>query len=100
MKRIVERNDEGDIKWIINGEVFAEFINGRKRMYGGIERGFVGYTIILKNEMGTTWVDLEDKDEALDTINNHIGRYDTIKKQAKAISDYLTSDEGAWGRGS
>ena len=99
MNKIVERNEHGDIKWIINDEVFATFINGRKPLYSKIERGeFVGYTIILRNEMGTTWIDLESKEEALETINNHIEKYDQIKERSESIAKYLTSDEGAWGR--
>ena len=96
---IVERNEHGDIKWIEDGLVWAEFINGRALMYKGIERGLVGYTIKLRNHMSITWVNLQSQDEALDTINNHLNELDDIKELKKLTDDYLSSEQGKWGRG-
>ena len=96
---IVERNEFGDIKWIEDDIVWAEFVNGRHYMYKPIERGLVGYTIKLRNHMSTTWINLQSQDESFDTINNHLENLDDIKKLKKLTDDYLGSDAGAWGRG-
>ena len=97
----VERNSHDDLKYFINDKLVAELRNGRQGLYSAIERGeFVGYTMILKRPHSSTWVHISDKNEALDTINNHIENYDKYVKQDEALGRYLSSDEGAWGRGS
>ena len=76
-----------------------EFINGNKPMYGDVKRGpFEGYTIVLKRPHSSTHIHLEDREEAIDTIKNHIANYDEYVKQDEELAKYLTSDEGAWGR--
>ena len=89
-----ERNEFGDVL-----DYRFEFINGKKPYLGDIERGvFAGFTIILKSLHQSTYVFLNYEEEAWDTINNHIENYDKIVAMDKIRSDYLASDEGAWGR--
>ena len=55
-----------------------------------------GYTIDHDTPMGSInyWVEtIEEVEAALKAYDP-----DAIHAQAQAISDYLTSDEGAWGR--
>jgi len=97
MSKIVQQNKHGDIQWLINGAVFTELINGRKSMYSETERGLVGYTVILSNNMGKTWVHLQNYDEALETCKNNVANYKKIQEDRRRVSEYLTSDEGRWG---
>ena len=94
MENKFERNEFGDVI-----DYRFEFINGDKRMYKDVERGpFVGYTIILKRPHSSTMINLKDQDEAWDTINSHIEKYEDYVKQDESLANYLTSEEGKWGR--
>ena len=89
----MKRNEYGDV----TDERF-EFINGRKNLYTEIERGIVGYTIILRRPHSSTYIHLESEDEAWDTINNHCDNYNKFVKQDESLGKYLSSNEGSWGR--
>lgn len=76
-----------------------EFINGFKALYSDVRRGeFEKYTIILKRPHSSTYIHLEDEGEAWDTINNHLDNYDSYVIQDERLAQYLTSEEGKWGR--
>ncbi len=88
----MHRNEHGDVI-----DKRFEFINGRKLMYKGIERGLVGFTVILKRPDSSTWINLQSEDEAWDTINNHCENYDKYVEIDKLKGEYLSSKEGNWG---
>ena len=90
----MQRNKYGDVK-----DKRFKFYNGRKYLYSEVERGkFVGYTVVLKSPHQDTYINLKNLNEAWDTINNHCEKYDKIVAMDKLRSDYLSSDEGKWGR--
>ena len=89
-----KRDENGDVK-----DYRFEFINGFKALYSDVKRGpFEGYTIVLKRPHSSTMINLKDQDEAWDTINNHIEKYEEYVIQDESLANYLTSKEGAWGR--
>ena len=89
-----ERNEFGDVI-----DYRFEFIKGDKRLYGNyIDRTEFAVTVILKSEDRCSYINGLTESEAWDTINNHVENYDKIIASDKRRSDYLMSDEGAWGR--
>lgn len=90
----LNRNEHGDV-W----DHRFEFIDGFKAMYTEVRRGeFEGFTVILHRPSGSTWIHLEDEDEAMDLIENHCDAYDHFVATDNRTAEYLSSPEGAWGR--
>ncbi len=85
-----------------NYDIYDErytFIDGHKPFYGDVKRGpFEGYTVILKQPSKSTHIHFENYYEAMDTIENHCDNYDKLVKMDNATAEYLSSEEGAWGR--
>lgn len=59
-----------------------------------------GWTMVLKDSMGSTQVRTIDIDTVVYDLANQEERWPEIQKQAKAIGEYLSSDRGRWGIGS
>jgi len=57
-----------------------------------------GATVILKRPSSTTHINFDDISEAIDTIKDHISKYDTKVKLDAMQDEYLNSEAGAWGR--
>ena len=57
-----------------------------------------GYTIIMHRPFQSTSVFLLDIDEAIDTLDNHEENFEEYCEIDKKIGEYLSSDEGKWGR--
>ena len=57
-----------------------------------------GYRVTIPNEMGSSEVFVEHLSEAFSLIGKYDNEAEDIERRAKRISDYLTSEEGAWGR--
>ena len=59
-----------------------------------------GYHVTIPNEMGSSRVFVEHLSEAFALVGKYDNEAEAIERRAKDISNYLTSDKGAWGRGS
>lgn len=86
-----------DFKGDIKCEAFS-FRHGLYRYLTDERYSEFGYTIKLNNIDQSTFVHLEDFDEAVETCLNHFDRFDKVKEIAQARINYLSSPEGAWGR--
>ncbi len=66
--------------------------------YMGNKTNSYGATVILKRPSAHTHINFDDISEAVDTIKDHVSKYDT-KVELDAMQDeYLNSEAGAWGR--
>ena len=66
--------------------------------YMGNKTSSFGATVILKRPSAHTHINFDDISEAVDTIKDHVSKYDT-KVEIDALQDkYLNSEAGAWGR--
>jgi hypothetical protein len=54
--------------------------------------------VILKRPHKTTHYVHDSYEQAVETILHHCSMYDTYVKQDNALGEYLSSDDGAWGR--
>ena len=57
-----------------------------------------GATVILKRPSAHTHINFDDISEAIDTIKDHVSKYDTKVKLDAMQDEYLNSEAGAWGR--
>ena len=57
-----------------------------------------GHSVILKRPHKTTHYVHDSYEQAVETILHHCSMYDTYVKQDNALGEYLSSDDGAWGR--
>ncbi len=57
-----------------------------------------GATVILKRPSAHTHINFDDISEAVDTIKDHVSKYDTKVKLDTMQDEYLNSEAGAWGR--
>ena len=84
-------------KSIGSKKVWTAF-KGRQQFYGTHDVTSPGYTIHLHRPFSTTEVFLLDKEEIIDTLDNHeqnFGKYCEIDEK---IGQYLSSEKGKWGR--
>ena len=84
------RNEFGDV-----ADYRFDLYNGYKAPYGDhVSRGeFEGYTVILKRPHSTTHLNINNKDEAWETVNNHVENYEKFVKQDADLALFLTKDE-------
>ena len=57
-----------------------------------------GYNVTVPTSNGSREVFVEHLSEAFSIIGKYDNEADKIERDAKRLADYLTSDEGAWGR--
>lgn len=57
-----------------------------------------GYNVTIPNAMGSTTTFVEHLSQAFSMIGKYDNEALAIDKRAKEIGQYLTSDEGKWGR--
>ncbi len=66
--------------------------------YMGNKVSSFGATVVLKRPSAHTHINFDDISEAVDTIKDHVSKYDT-KVELDAMQDeYLNSEAGVWGR--
>lgn len=66
--------------------------------YMGNKTSSFGATVILKRPSAHTHINFEDISEAVDTIKDHVSKYNTKVKLDAMQDEYLNSEAGAWGR--
>ena len=66
--------------------------------YMGKKISSFGATVILKRPSAHTHINFEDISEAVDTIKDHVSKYNTKVKLDAMQDEYLNSEAGAWGR--
>ncbi len=71
---------------------------GRKSVLGPQDREAGGITMVLHRPNNSTFVHMSDLDEVRMTLLNHEDHFEVYCQNDKALGDYLSSDEGAWGR--
>lgn len=88
------RNEHGDV-W----DHRFKLIDGFQTLYSDVRRGeFEGFTVVLHRPHSSTWIHLQDEDEAMDLIENHCENYDRFVEEDESLGNYLSSEEGKWGR--
>ncbi len=65
--------------------------------YMGNKISSFGATVILKRPSARTHINFEDISEAIDTIKDHVSKWEDKVKIDKHTDDYLNSEFGAWG---
>lgn len=78
-------------------KVWTLFI-GRQHFYGPHDVDSPGYTLRLHRPFSTTEVFLLDKEEVIDTLDNHEENFDEYCEIDDKIGEYLSSEKGKWGR--
>mgnify|MGYP006250593171 FL=1 len=66
--------------------------------YMGNKTSSFGATVILKRPSAHTHINFDDISEAVDTIKDHVSKYDAKAKVDAMQDEYLNSEAGAWGR--
>ena len=66
--------------------------------YMGNKTSSFGATVILKRPSAHTHINFDDISEAVDTIKDHVSKYNTKVKLDTMQDEYLNSEAGAWGR--
>ena len=66
--------------------------------YMGNKTSSFGATVILKRPSAHTHINFEDISEAIDTIKDHVSKWDDKVKIDNHTDNYLNSEAGAWGR--
>ena len=66
--------------------------------YMGKKISSFGATVVLKRPSAHTHINFDDISEAIDTIKDHVSKYDTKVKLDAMQDEYLNSEAGAWGR--
>ena len=66
--------------------------------YMGNKINSFGATVIIKRPSAHTHINFDDISEAVDTIKDHVSKYDTKVKLDAMQDEYLNSEAGAWGR--
>ena len=66
--------------------------------YMGNKTSSFGATVILKRPSAHTHINFEDISDAIDTIKDHVSKYNTKVKLDAMQDEYLNSEAGAWGR--
>ncbi len=66
--------------------------------YMGNKISSFGATVILKRPSAHTHINFNNISEAVDTIKDHVSKYDTKVKLDAMQDEYLNSEAGAWGR--
>ena len=80
----------------MNNEMY-EFKLGTYSFMGNKISSF-GATVILKRPSAHTHINFEDISEAIDTIKDHVSKYEDKAKVDMHMDNYLNSEAGAWGR--
>ena len=65
--------------------------------YMGNKTSSFGATVILKRPSAHTHINFDDISEAVDTIKDHVSKYNTKVKLDTMQDEYLNSEAGAWG---
>ena len=65
--------------------------------YMGNKTSSFGATVILKRPSAHTHINFDDISEAVDTIKDHVSKYDAKVKLDTMQDEYLNSEAGAWG---
>ena len=66
--------------------------------YMGNKISSLGATVVIKRPSAHTHINFDDISEAVDTIKDHVSKYDTKVKLDAMQDEYLNSEAGAWGR--
>lgn len=66
--------------------------------YMGNKISSFGATVVLKRPSAHTHINFDNISEAVDTIKDHVSKYDTKVKLDAMQDEYLNSEAGAWGR--
>ena len=66
--------------------------------YMGNKISSFGATIVIKRPSAHTHINFDDISEAVDTIKDHVSKYDAKAKVDMHMDNYLNSKAGAWGR--
>ena len=66
--------------------------------YMGTKLSPYGATVILKRPSSTTHINFDNISEAMETIKDHVSKYETKVKIDAMQDEYLNSEAGAWGR--
>lgn len=71
---------------------------GNKGFYGFHDTEAGGVTMVLHRPHQSTYVHTANLDEVVSTLSNHEEMFSKFVAIDEATGDYLSSDEGAWGR--
>lgn len=66
--------------------------------YMGNKISSFGATVILKRPSAHTHINFDDISEAVNTIKDHVSKWDDKVKVDIHQDNYLNSEAGAWGR--
>ena len=66
--------------------------------YMGNKISSFGATVVIKRPSAHTHINFDDISEAVDTIKDHVSKYDAKAKVDMHMDNYLNSKAGAWGR--
>jgi len=66
--------------------------------YMGKKISSFGATVLLKRPSAHTHINFEDISEAVNTIKDHVSKYEDKVKVDMHQDNYLNSEAGAWGR--
>ena len=66
--------------------------------YISLGRYVKGFYVTIPNSMGSTESFVEHLSDAFAMVGKYDNEAEEIKRAAKRIGDYLSSDEGKWGR--
>ena len=66
--------------------------------YMGNKISSFGATVVIKRPSAHTHINFDDLSEAVDTIKDHVSKYDAKAKVDMHMDNYLNSKAGAWGR--
>lgn len=85
---------------LVDGERVWSLHKGKVDGLGKKDLSYPGWTMVIQGHMSSTQVRTIERQTVIDTALNCEERWPEVKKLKDMTTKYLTSDEGAWGRGS
>lgn len=85
--------------YVVVGKERVEPIGGFQQVYYRVKtEKRDGYRVTIPNEMGSSTTFVEHLSEAFSLVGKYDNEAEAINKRAQELGNYLSSDEGAWGR--